>query len=298
MKIGLATKLSKLDWDCYRLNMKRDAVIEIYKRQEKDVDKILASHNRQNANIEDILRIAPDAEKVDMLDLQKNPKRRPDLDMLLVMGGDNFFQIAAHHFPYAYLIGVNSDPQTSHGALLNYTPESLIENLPGIIEGHFQTEYWTKIETKLNGKMLEDAGFTISLSIKATDMMSRFYLKRDGLAEEQKATGILVVTGAGTGKGSWYRNSSIYLPAVGYDMPKEIERDDRKLKTLTREPMGGVDCPYQGLNMTIGEDDELNLMYWANDPSELSLDSIKRYDVFEGDRLSFRVSDRYLKVIR
>ncbi len=40
MKIGIAQKLTKIEWDMHRLGISRDKVIETYKKQEKDVNKI------------------------------------------------------------------------------------------------------------------------------------------------------------------------------------------------------------------------------------------------------------------
>lgn len=274
------------------------------------------------------MELAPEAEKVDVLAIQEGKAEKPDIEMLLCVGGDNFFQICSHLFPEAYLVGVNSDPQTSSGALLYFNPENLSGILPRLIGGgNFTYEPWARVATTLNGQRVEDATCTASLSIKATDMMSRYLLERRGLweiekaseqseeqkeereaieirkrqIEEQKATGILIVSGAGAQKGAWYRNAGLYLPQVKSDLYPEITEcfspTHLEIRTLTREPMGGEDCTYKMLNLLVRAGDELILRYWSADASELSLDSINRYDVKEGDELKFKVSDKPLKVI-
>lgn len=302
VKLGLATKLSKLEWDAYRLGISTNEVIESYRAQRKDVDKILNSHQRQKDNIAKILELAPEAQKVDVLAIQEKKTEKPDIEMLLSVGGDNFFQICSHLFPKAYLVGVNSDTQTSSGALLYFNLENLTKILPRLIgSGNFTYEPWARVATTLNGQRVEDATCTISLSIKATDMISRYLLKHNGEAEEQKCTGILIVNGAGAGKGAWYRNAGLYLPQIKSgrypQVTMEFPRTSPELRTLTREPMHGEDCRYKWLNRTVQKGEELHLIYWSADPSELSIDSINRYDVKEGDELKFKVSAQPLKVV-
>ncbi len=301
MNIGIAAKHSKLEWDAYRLGISTEEVLERYKQQSMDIDKIVGSHQRQKESIEAICGQLPDVLPVDMIALQEKKIEKPNLDMLIAIGGDNFFQICSHYFPEAYLVGVNADPQTSKGALLHFDYATLLPRLKDIAAGNFPQEEWTRVSTTLNGTRLEDAPCTVSLSIKATDMMSRYQLGYNGETEEQKSTGILVVSGAGSSNGAWYRNAGLYLPMITSGLfpfkTAEFSRTEKALRTLTREPMGGEDTLYRWLNMTIKEREELSLVYWSADPSELSLDSVARYEVKEGDRLTFRVSEKGLKVV-
>ena len=300
MKIGIAAKLSKIEWDMHRLVITREEALESYRKQEKDVGKILKSHERQRNCIESIIAENPDAETIDMIALEKGEAAKPDVDLLIVIGGDNFFQICTHYFSDAYLVGVNSDPETSHGALLNFDYESLERNLGNIVNGNFKAEEWTRVATTLNGKRLEDGSCTVSLT--TGDMMCRYLLKLNNDSEEQKSSGILVVSGAGSGKRAWYRNAGIYLPQIKSGLypetTKEFPKTSPELKTLTIIPFGGEDCTYKGLNADIYRGKELKLIYWTSSPALLSIDSMHRYDVKEGDVLTFKVSDKKLKVVR
>lgn len=300
MRTGVAAKLSKIEYDMFRLDASRKEILDLYKSQGKDVPKIEASHERQKRNIDSVIAKISDPETVDILRLE-NGGAKPSVDQLVVIGGDNFFQICAHHYPDTFLVGINSDPTTSHGALLNFTPKSFVENADRILSKHTSYEEWSRISTEINGKQIESGVCTVALSIMATDMISRYNLNLKGNQEEQKSTGILIVTGAGSGDGAWYRNAGMYLPMVKSGLyPKMTQKFPpyRELRTLTREPFNGIDCPYQGLNLQIERGDELELTYWANDPSELSVDSVFRYKVEEGDHLSFKHAEKPLRVIR
>jgi NAD kinase len=302
MKVGIAAKLSKLEWDMYRLGLSREQIIDSYKRQRKDIQRILDSHKRQKTCIDNIIAMSPNAEVIDMIKLQETNMPLPEVDLLISIGGDNFFQICAYYFDRSCLVGVNSDPETSHGALMNFDYYTFGINLDKILSGDFETEEWTRVATTLNGKKVKDANCTVALSIKATDMISRFLLELNSYSEEQKATGILVVSGAGSGKRAWYRNAGVYLPMLNSGLypetTQEFSKTSGELRTLTREPFGDVDCLYKRLNLTIPPGEQLQLRYWASDPSELSIDSIKRYHVKEGDVLTFQASNRKLKVVK
>lgn len=302
MKIGIAAKLSKIEWDMYRLGISKDAVLKRYEKEGKNVDKIVKSHERQRKCIEEIISATDNAEIIDINDLQKGKSKKKEVDILIAIGGDNFFQICAHYYDKAYLIGVNSDPLTSKGQLLNFTYASLKKCLTHIIKGDFQIETWTKIAVTLNGKRVKDAVCIASLPVIDDDIMKRYLLKFKGREEEQKATGILIVTGAGSGDGAWYRSAGLYLPLIKlgiYPEPTtEFPKTARQIKTITREPFNHEKCKYKWLNLTLSESEELSLVYWSGQTTKLSIDSVKRYKVNEGDVLTFRVSENILKVVK
>lgn len=301
MRIGIAAKLSKIEWDMHRLDKTWDEVIRLYRFQKEDVDKILNSHHRQKENIEHIQECFPDAKLVNVIGIENGIEEKSSLDVLISVGGDNFFQICTHLFKDCYFVSVNSDSLRSHGALLNFDSKSLESYASKIIDGSFNYKCWTRVSTFLNDKYLGDSSCTVSLSIKATDMISRYLLNYKDFSEEQKSSGLLVVSGAASSTGSWYRNAGLYLPQLKsgfYQSPtRNFSKSAQEIRTLTREPFKGADCNYKLLNLSVKKGEELSLIYWANNPSELSFDSVKRFEVNEGDRLSFRVSEKPLKVI-
>jgi NAD kinase len=314
MKIGLTAKLSKIEWDMYRLGLTYNEVLKKFDKQSMDVDKIIKSHVRQNKCIDEIVKAIPEAININLL--SKDELAYDDFDVMIVIGGDNFFQMASHHFQNSIIVGVNSDTVTSYGGLLNFDYNSLLSNIDSIKSGNLNVDDWTRVSVMLNNNRVEDAICTASLSIKATDMISRYMLSysmigdtekaqhynKSSRKEEQKCTGLLVVSGAGSGQNAWYRNEGLYLPMIksmNFKVPtREFSKTAREIRTLTRGALGGEDCNYKYLNMRIPEGKQLDLIYWSNNPSELSIDSIFRYEVHEGDRLRFSLSDTTLKVAR
>jgi NAD kinase len=305
MKIGIATKLSKIDWDLHRLGISKKDLFNLYKKQEKDIDRIIESHERQKFSINQIISEFPDAQFIDMIKMTEDKNHSPknyNLDLIMSIGGDNFFQLCAHYFPDSEIIGINSDFMTSYGGLLYFDYNSVINNSSEIKNKSYELENWTKISTYLNDNKIQDGICTVALSIKATDMISRYLLTKGNCSEEQKATGFLIVSGAGSGDGAWYRNAGLALPQYKSGLYPNVSSEFSKIKpcikSLTREPFKGENCSYKMMNESVNENESLELLYWANNPSELSIDSIVRYDVFEGDRIKFKVSDNTLKVVK
>ncbi|MFA6460835.1 MAG: hypothetical protein WCV90_01095 [Candidatus Woesearchaeota archaeon] len=314
-RIGVTWKRSKLEWDMFEKGLSQAEMLEHYREEDLDVDRIIASHDRQRRNIELLMGDISEAEIIDLLDVERG-RINPNVDLLFAIGGDNFFQRCTHQFADSYLVGVNSDVRTSFGAILNFDYDSVHANLDRILKGDFNAEYWSRISTSFNGHKIEDTTCTLSLSIKATDMISRYQLRKGDESEEQKSTGLLLATGAGSGLGAWYRNAGLYLPMVGATILRDPETKVAtsiipgpyqpltsfshiapEFRTVTREPFKADLSHYRWLNLKVSEGEELSLRYWSVHPSELSIDSINRYEVKEGDMLKFRVSEKPLKIV-
>lgn len=309
LMIGICPKYTKLEWDMHVSRKSMDEVISGYHAEEMDVNKILDSHHRQKDNIERILsEYGSDAVVIDILSVIENRKDenvrkdkndmkdKPKIDVLVSIGGDNFFQLCTHHYPDSIILGVNSDPQWSHGGLLYFDSGYLIRNIGNIISGNYSTEYWTRVSTTINGKRISDGTCTVSLGTNHSDMITRYLLRKGIESEEQKSSGILVVSGAGSGDGAWYRNAGLYLSSNGKENTGEFGVSERRIMTLTREPF--FPGEYSMTNVAASGDESIELVYWSNEPAMISVDSIDRYDVHNGDRIEFSVSDKSLEVIR
>jgi NAD kinase len=129
-----------------------------------------------------------------------------DYEMIVSLGGDNHFTYVAHHAESTKILGCNSDSATSIGALLSFTPESLRETVQNDWR-NIETEDWNMIYVKMeypDGKKLETVSCVNEISIRNTspDLTSRYVIQYDGFTEEQKSSGLLIYTGAGST--GWY----------------------------------------------------------------------------------------------
>ena len=305
MDIGITYKFSKLEWDMLGTGKTRDELIEEYGRLGQDVEGIIQSHERQKMCRERLLDELPQARYIDLPALKRgdvtgNIQKR--YDKIFTIGGDNFSQQVAFYFPDSEFVLINSDPETSHGALLHYDCDSVLEDLDRIVKGDYGIIERTKLATTVNGKRINDTTCTFSLKNTIGDMMTRYMLKIGDESEHQKSSGLLVVTGSGSGDGAWYRNEGLYLPQINSGLyplvTQEFQNTSREIRTLTLGHMFGADCEYKWLNKAVGEGDMLGVYYWSHEPAQISVDSVERYNIKEGSILTFRVSENKLRVVR
>jgi NAD kinase len=178
---------------------------KICKIQNDSYDKIYQSHIRQLESREYIRKnIFPKAkfifrEGLDSLNLNK-------FDLLIALGGDNHFTYVAHYCKNAIILGCNSDTKTSVGALLNFDCYSL-ENAFSKKWSNTKLDKWSLIQSKINypnktSLTTVNAVSEISIRNMSPDLTSRYLIQKGKLKEEQKSSGILLYTGAGST--GWY----------------------------------------------------------------------------------------------
>ncbi|NBU97890.1 MAG: NAD+ kinase [Spirochaetia bacterium] len=129
-----------------------------------------------------------------------------NFDLMISLGGDNHFTYVAHHAGGTKILGCNSDSFTSRGALLSFTPETLRSTVHENWQ-NTEVEEWSMIYAKLvypDNTITETVSCVNEISIRNTspDLTSRYVIQYDGFTEEQKSSGLLLYTGAGST--GWY----------------------------------------------------------------------------------------------
>lgn len=183
--------------------------LEFYKRickiQNNSFDKIYNSHLRQLQSREVLQKFIFPNEKfifrddLDHLDLSLYEK-------IVSLGGDNHFTYVAHHCTDHLVVGCNSDVVTSAGALLSFNPDTLKET----VEHNWKNtiiEEWSMICAEIeypNGSTIKTVNAVSEVSVRnaSPDLTSRYVILYDGITEEQKSSGALLYTGAGST--GWY----------------------------------------------------------------------------------------------
>ncbi|GBF51898.1 sugar kinase and antagonist of anti-sigma factor [Leptospira ryugenii] len=190
----------------FELDLESFGSLSAYERVTKDkpevYERTLASHERQISSRKYLReRVFPNADFVfreEFEDLLKKKK----YDLVISHGGDNHFTYVAHQVANIPLIGVNSDPFTSVGALLSYTAEELEKEVQQSFIGS-EIEQWSLITTQIeypDGTKVDTVPAVCELSIRnnSPDLTSRYWISYQGTKEEQKCSGLLVYTGAGS----------------------------------------------------------------------------------------------------
>lgn len=183
--------------------------LDFYKKichiQNNSFDKIYSSHLRQLESRRILMEeVFPNGvfifrDQLDAFDLTQ-------YSAIVALGGDNHFTYIAHHCEKNKIIGCNSDTETSFGALLSFNPITLKETIKTNWE-NTTIENWSLLSVSIeypDGKTITTVNAVSEISIRNTnpDLTSRYIVKHEGLSEEQKSSGLLLYTGAGST--GWY----------------------------------------------------------------------------------------------
>ncbi|MDF3819956.1 sugar kinase [Leptospira sp. 96542] len=190
----------------YELDLETYGSLQAYKdvtrHKEEVFQRTLESHQRQIQSRSYLKeKVFPNATFVFRENFDPIQSTEP-IDLIVSHGGDNHFTYVAHQTGKAHLIGCNSDPQSSVGALLGFTAEELGEAVKKNFE-NTKLEEWSLLETEIhypNGTRTTTVPAICELSIRnsSPDLTSRYWISYQKLREEQKCSGLLVYTGAGS----------------------------------------------------------------------------------------------------
>jgi hypothetical protein len=175
-------------------------------------ENICEGHKAQKENLEKVSKVI-NSKKIVYRELLTEEKIK-DNEVFFFLGGDNHFtycsQIILKYLKKnpdekKYIAGVVLDSSKSLGALLNFGFEDFIELIKN--PGKLGLEKWTVLESKVSTGEVSPAIGDYFIGEKERVFMSRnkAYLDEKELLLD-KSAGILVVTGSGSDKGSWYNN--------------------------------------------------------------------------------------------
>ena len=270
----------------------RDFYERITKIQNNSFDKIYQSHLRQLKSREYLQKyVFPKGkyifrEELDTISMD-------DFDLVVSLGGDNHFTYVAHHLNGTAILGCNSDSMTSKGALLDFTPETLKELVDQNWENHTE-EYWSLIQAKItypDNSIVSTVKCVNEISIRnaSPDLTSRYILNHNGVIEEQKSSGLLLYTGAGST--GWYTSCTGLSLQESPVFPKDADYFgvfSRELSVRARANFKLTDFRVDGTLKVISE---MN--------GGISIDSLPEriYPFPPGSIAEFTLSPKNLKVI-
>ncbi len=209
MRFAIAAKRSKWERDYARYGS-RTLLRKMYAVQNDTWERVYSSHRRQKIALRHVREALSDSIVVFREELPHFDFR--SVDAVISLGGDNHFVFVTHFADRVPLIGINSDPLTSAGALLQFDADRFIRDFQNAgTSPHLVTTEWTRIEGMIeypDGRKTKIGPATSEISIRNSfpDAISRFLVRmNDEPWEEQKNSGLLLSTG--TGSTGWFRNA-------------------------------------------------------------------------------------------
>jgi NAD kinase len=207
-------------------------------------------------------------------------------DLVITFGGDGTFVKAANLINDSFLLGINSNPEESEGALTNLNLYE-IDKIKEILNGDFDILKRHRVKVKLNGIFLEELALNeVYVGAFSQFHSSRYKIKFRGEEEEHRSSGIIVSTGTGS-------------PAWFYSAGGEIfNHDEEKLSFIVREPYFGkrIFTP-KILKGDLLKGEKLIIESKRNFGGLVAVNETT-YDFNEGDIIEIELSDNPLKEVR
>jgi hypothetical protein len=224
------------------------------------------------------------------------------------LGGDNHFTHCSqrvlqyskdHPGEEKYMMGTILDSDRSHGGILYFGVGDMMESAKlGLL-----VEEWTTLEAIVHNqegiKVPYNAISDFFIGEYSNLFMSRGDVFNNEIFDDldkdcepvmpEKSSGILVVTGAGSGEGSWYNN----IHRCYFDKPDEFERSSDIARVILRENQ-----TKSKRDLVKGE--VLYIDSYNDDQGIIAPDSHKEHgeDFSIGARAQIKISDLKLKVLR
>jgi len=208
-----------------------------------------------------------------------------NIDLVLTIGGDGTFIKASHFIEGIPILGINSEPEFSEGALKSLK-ENELDQLENMINGKFKILERERIKIKLNNKIIDKHAINeIYIGAAKQFHTSRYKIKFKNKSEEQRSSGVIVVTGSGSN--AWYKSAG----------GTPFNHNEKKLAFLVREPyFGNLFKPtmIQG-EISLGE--KIEFISKKHEEGIIAIDSNVIFDFNEGDIVEIEISDKPLKVL-
>lgn len=288
-RIIVVPKLSKLQYQAQLTGMTKEQLITKYRNEGVNTAGIIKGHYQQKHSLEALRRVFEPSQFVGRNSLK--PTSLAQASLVIALGGDDHFTFVSHFVGEVPILGVNSDPLRSEGALTTLSISAFEDGLHALVSGCYTVEKWTRASALIDNKVVGIATSQLYIGNRDSEFMSRHNITLGIRHEEQEGSGLLVTTGAGST--GWYKSASRYLYQEGSAFP----RTSTELRYLLREPYEGRLSVAQMPGGVIRPDEELKLEVLSDNEPILSIDSVERIKLRRGSNLTIRIAEEPLGVI-
>ncbi len=285
MNILIVSKQSKYEYEREKFGLSDTDLREKYKNENANLEAILSSHEAQLRSRAQLKELMPNADIISMKELTKPIS---GYDLVISFGGDNSFTYVSHFVGSTPLMGVNSDPTRSTGALCAWNSQDLGNVTARIMDGKYEIQEWPRLQATIDGKTITPTTSEYFFGEKESKDMTRHVLVYRGKKYEQKNSGVVIATGAGST--GWYDSANKYLFPQG----NQFSKTEKKAVFIIREPYKPK--PDEALAGELLPGEKL-IIHSLNDAHGcVSADSWEEYDFTRGQTAIVEISDKPLRV--
>lgn len=208
-------------------------------------------------------------------------------DLVITIGGDGTFLRTSHFIKNQFIIGVNSSPKHSVGALCSINAKMFPKKIQEILAGDFNVRELPRMKITINGNAVQSEAINdVLFTNHSPAATSRYFLRVGRKMEEHKSSGIWVSTMTG---------STAAIQAAGG--MKMATRFDKHLQYLVREPYQGQYNPYRFTRGFIEPGKNLKIINKMLQSTLFVDGPTTFYELNYGDELAFSLSKKRLNVI-
>ncbi|MCR4327501.1 MAG: hypothetical protein NUV46_02885 [Nanoarchaeota archaeon] len=209
-----------------------------------------------------------------------------DSDLVITIGGDGTFVKAGNLIEDSLIIGINSNPQTSEGALTEINIDEL-QKLSEISKGNFEILKRDRARVRLNGMVIDEHAINeVYVGAFSQFHSSRYIIKFNDNEEEHRSSGVIVSTA--TGSPAWFYSAG----------GEKFNHSEEKLSFIVREPYYGerIFVP-KILKGDLHRGERLILKSKRDSGGILAINEAT-YPFNEGDIVEIELSEKPLKVVK
>lgn len=223
-------KDSRVEWERKKHGISEETAIASLDTLGADEKRrIVVSHQAQQFVRREVEAVASLGSVLSSEEL--TPERMAGKKLLIVVGGDDHFKRISQSVPPGVMImGLNSDPVRSRGALLSANATDLGVLVQDLERGLYEVEEWGRLALSINGTSIGAATADLILGKADFRLMSRHELTHNGTTVEHRSSGLLVSSGAGST--GWFSSAGMYLGAGSRVFPRTAQY----LRWELREP--------------------------------------------------------------
>lgn len=208
-----------------------------------------------------------------------------EIDLAISVGGDGTFIRTSHFLEDIPILGINSEPKQSEGALTSLK-ENELEKIKDILNGKFKIIKRERAEVFLNDKKIKELALNeVYIGSEHQFHVSRYKIKFKNFEEEQRSSGVLITTGSGSM--AWYKSAG----------GNPFSFSEKILKFLVREPYSGKIFSTKILQGEIKENEKIEFESRRHNEGIVAIDSNVVYPFNFGDKVEVFPSEKPLKVI-
>jgi len=208
-----------------------------------------------------------------------------DIDLAITIGGNGTFIKAASFLDKIPILGINSEPECSEGAL-TCIKESETEELKKILDGEYKIIERQRAQVIKNNIPIKPLALNeVYIGSETHFHTSRYRIRFKEIEEEHRSSGVLISTGSGSY--AWFKSAG----------GKPFHHSEKKLAFIVREPFHGNLFKPKILSGEIKDNEKIIFHSKKDKGGIIAIDSHLTHEFNIGDSVEIMLSDKPLRVV-